>query len=147
VCGCGVPDADGDGDGVIDCVDNCPGTSNPGQEDWDIDGIGAACDPTEDADISTSVSCTGGSPWVATLTLTNNGPSTATGLSGGASIQVSCSCTFAQSGWPFGTTFAVGQSGYRYFTCTGSCWVSAGVSGLNNPDPNGSNDDVSVFCP
>lgn len=36
--------ADCDNDGVPDDVDNCPGTSNPGQEDADGDGRGDACD-------------------------------------------------------------------------------------------------------
>lgn len=36
--------ADGDGDGVLDGVDNCPDVSNPQQEDGDGDGAGDACD-------------------------------------------------------------------------------------------------------
>lgn len=35
---------DQDGDGVPDRDDNCPGTSNPAQEEGDGDGIGDACD-------------------------------------------------------------------------------------------------------
>ena len=38
---------DGDGDGVPDATDNCPGTSDPDQADGDGDGIGTACDPSE----------------------------------------------------------------------------------------------------
>jgi hypothetical protein len=41
--GSGLTD-DGDGDGVVDCVDNCPADANPGQIDCDEDGTGDACD-------------------------------------------------------------------------------------------------------
>ena len=44
VCGCGIPETDTDGDGVANCVDNCPSTVNPGQEDADEDGRGDVCD-------------------------------------------------------------------------------------------------------
>ena len=37
------PDADEDGDEVIDCIDNCPDTANADQADADEDGVGDAC--------------------------------------------------------------------------------------------------------
>jgi hypothetical protein len=42
--------ADSDGDGIPDSADNCINTPNPGQEDFDGDGIGDACDPDIDGD-------------------------------------------------------------------------------------------------
>ncbi|MHC4796489.1 MAG: S8 family serine peptidase [Planctomycetota bacterium] len=44
---CVHPDIDTDGDGVADCIDNCPNVYNPGQEDDDNDGVGDACDPCD----------------------------------------------------------------------------------------------------
>jgi len=39
--------ADTDGDGVADCVDNCPEVANPDQADLDGNGIGDACEEPE----------------------------------------------------------------------------------------------------
>ncbi len=38
-------DADLDGDGLPNCVDNCPATANLDQADLDLDGSGDLCDP------------------------------------------------------------------------------------------------------
>ena len=35
---------DEDGDGVPDGADNCPATANPGQADWNANGLGDACE-------------------------------------------------------------------------------------------------------
>ena len=39
-------DADDDGDGVDDGVDNCPLDANASQLDTDLDGAGDACGPS-----------------------------------------------------------------------------------------------------
>jgi hypothetical protein len=40
-----VSTTDGDGDGVIDFIDNCPTVANADQKDADGDGVGDACEP------------------------------------------------------------------------------------------------------
>ena len=41
----GDVEADGDGDGVFDALDNCPAVTNVDQVDKDDDGVGDACEP------------------------------------------------------------------------------------------------------
>ena len=59
ICGCNVPDIDSDGDGLMDCVDNCYLISNPDQEDRDKDGVGDACDNCPDHHNPTQVDSDG----------------------------------------------------------------------------------------
>jgi hypothetical protein len=46
LCGCGAVDSviDTDGDGIADCIDNCPAVANQNQVDTDGDNIGDACE-------------------------------------------------------------------------------------------------------
>ena len=64
LCGCGIADGDFDGDGIQDCIDNCPSAPNANQVDSDADGIGNACELGLAACIDDS-DCTGGALCVA----------------------------------------------------------------------------------
>jgi hypothetical protein len=48
-----MPAPDGDGDGIVNDLDECPMASDASQPDTDNDGIGNACDPTPSTDTNT----------------------------------------------------------------------------------------------
>lgn len=47
-----VCDTDDDGDTIADTADNCPLVANRDQADWNNNGVGAACDPSEQISVS-----------------------------------------------------------------------------------------------
>jgi Zn-dependent metalloprotease len=49
-------DPDDDNDGVPDLIDNCPFVANPDQKDWNGDGVGHACDESENINLSDRIS-------------------------------------------------------------------------------------------
>ncbi len=58
---CAGQGGDSDGDGICNDQDNCPDTSNPGQQDSDGDGIGDACEVTGGGDCDDVVIAAGAS--------------------------------------------------------------------------------------
>ena len=74
---------DTDGDVIPDGSDNCPLIPNPNQTDTDGDGVGDACDVTTDIAITktdTPDPVTIGANLTYSISITNNGPSTASGV-------------------------------------------------------------------
>lgn len=76
------PQNDADGDGIPNEIDNCPSVANPGQADSNGNGIGDVCDSI-DLSIAataspTSVNANGQLTYTATVT--NNAPSSASGV-------------------------------------------------------------------
>ncbi len=80
-------EADGDGDGVNNAYDTCPGIANPSQTDGDGDGFGDPCDALNDGiDLKVSMSTSPittpsvGSSITHTVKVTNLGPEPATNV-------------------------------------------------------------------
>ncbi|NCP03243.1 MAG: DUF11 domain-containing protein [Deltaproteobacteria bacterium] len=108
-------DNDSDGyaveDGVCGPVDNCPDTYNPDQADSNGNGIGDVCDPV---DLSVSISDSPdpvllGDTITYTVTITNNGLSTATGVTATGTLPT-CTTSSLASGATFTCTNMVTAS-------------------------------------
>ncbi len=80
---------DTDGDGVADGDDNCPDDANSGQEDFDEDGIGDACDATTSCIIRTNYDAGGCSGTFQAFSLADldNYVATNFGKNGGSNFQ------------------------------------------------------------
>lgn len=168
----GNPDLDDDQ--ILNGMDNCPTTSNSGQDDADSDGKGDVCDPCPSvagvcADLSitntdgvTSVTQGGGTTY--SVVVTNNGPDAVTNASvsdnlPGGLAATTCdasagSCTVRSNGFDASVTLASGQS--VTFTLAvnvasnapGSVAATASVaapSGVTDPTPD--NNSATIPTP
>jgi Ca2+-binding RTX toxin-like protein/Mg-chelatase subunit ChlD len=103
-----IPPPDPDNDGVPSNTDNCPGTYNPGQQDFDADGLGDACDDNSivaNAGPDLTLECTGSGKALAILDGTRSGhPAGVPNFAWSAPVALTGATTpTAQGFFPLGT--------------------------------------------
>jgi uncharacterized repeat protein (TIGR01451 family) len=117
----GLGSTDYDGDGVLNTIDNCRLIYNPDQADADGDGVGDACGGVSSdlsltiAESADPIQCSDSLTY--TITVTNNGPNSAEGIT--VTDELPSAVTFVS---------AVSTQG----TCTGTSTVTCNVGAMAN---------------